>query len=136
VKNANRPIGVDADADSVSGLGLNKKGHAPMWKIVVTEIQDASALEPFDVPAGAFFVSKERFVRTVENLDLPWLIDALDAMQATQEYARDARPVSNQGTPPKRNSLRATAGPEMSRLSRQRSRSIVVETQFVSKNGP
>ena len=107
-----------------------------MWKVVFTEVQDASALEPFDVPAGAFFVSKERFARTVENLDLPELIDALEAMQATQEYARDARPVSHQGAPPNRNSLRATAGREMSRLSRQRSRSIVVETQFVSKNGP
>ena len=58
-----------------------------MWKVVVTEIQDASALEPFDVPAGAFFVSKERFARTVENLDLPWLIDALQAMQSAG-YAR------------------------------------------------
>src|SRR4030095_8584239 len=65
-KNSNRPIGVDADADSVSGLGSNKKGHAPMWKVVITEIQDASALEPFDVPAGAFSVSKERFARTLE----------------------------------------------------------------------
>jgi hypothetical protein len=113
-----------------------RKDTPPMWKVVVTEIQDASALKPFDVAAGAFFVSQERFARTVENLDLPGLIDALDAMQARQEYARDARPVSNQGTPPKRNSSRATAGPEISRLSRQRSRSIVVETQFVSKNGP
>ena len=38
------PIGVNSDADSFSGLGPNKKGHAPMWKVVVTEIQDASAL--------------------------------------------------------------------------------------------
>ncbi len=59
-----------------------------MWKVVVTEIKDASALEPFDVPRGAFFVSRERLARTVENLDLPWLIDALEAMQSTQEYAR------------------------------------------------
>jgi hypothetical protein len=132
VKNSNRPIGGDADVDSVSGLGPNKKGHAPMWKVVVTEIQDASALEPFDVPAGAFFVSKERFARTVENLDLPWLIDALQAMQSTQE----ARPVSSQGTPSNRSSLRAKAGPETHRLNRRQSRPTVVTTQFLSKNGP
>jgi hypothetical protein len=102
-----------------------------MWKVVVTEIQDASALEPFDVPAGAFFVSKERLARTVENLDLPWLIDALEAMQ----YAREARPVSSEGTPPRRNSLRA-AGSEMHRLNRPRSRPTTMATQFVSKNGP
>ena len=132
MKNSNRPIGGDANVDSVSGLGPNKKGHAPMWKIVVTEIQDASALEPFDVPAGAFFVSKERFARTVENLDLPWLIDALQAMQSTQE----ARPVSSQGTPPNRSSLRAKAGPETHRLNRRQSRPTVVITQFLSKNGP
>jgi hypothetical protein len=132
VKNSNRPIGGDADVDSVSGLGPNKKGHAPMWKVVVTEIQDASALEPFDVPAGAFFVSKERFARTVENLDLPWLIDALQAMQSTQE----ARPVSSQGTPSNRSSLRAKAGPETHRLNRRQSRPTVVITQFLSKNGP
>jgi hypothetical protein len=103
-----------------------------MWKVVVTEIQDASALEPFDVPAGAFFVSKERFARTVENLDLPWLIDALQAMQSTQE----ARPVSSQGTPSNRSSLLAKAGPETHRLNRRQSRPTVVITQFLSKNGP
>ena len=103
-----------------------------MWKVVVTEIQDASALEPFDVPAGAFFVSKERLARTVENLDLPGLIDALEAMQ----YARDARPVSSEGTPPRRNSLRAKESSEMHRVNRPRSRPIAVATQFVSKNGP
>ena len=107
-----------------------------MWKIVVTEIQDASALEPFDVPTGAFFVSRERLARTVENLDLPWLIDALEAMQSTQEYAREPRPMSSEGTPPSRTSLRANPSPEMHRLNRKRSQSTVVATQFVSKNGP
>jgi hypothetical protein len=107
-----------------------------MWKVVVTEIQDASTLEPFDVPSGAFFVSKERLARTVENLDLPRLIDALDAMQSAQEYARDARPVSTQGTLPNRNSLRMTSSLGMPRLSRPRSQSQVGETHFTSKNGP
>ena len=107
-----------------------------MWKVVITEIQDASALEPFDLPAGAFFVSKERFARTVANLDLPRLIDVLEAMQSPQEYAREARPVSSQGTPPNRNSLRAKAGPETHRLNRRRSQPTVVITQFLSKNSP
>ena len=107
-----------------------------MWKVVVTEIQDASVLEPFDVPTGAFFVSRERLARTVENLDLPWLIDALEAMQSTQEYAREPRPMSNQGTPPNGSSLRANPSPETHRLNRKRSQSTVVATQFVSKNGP
>jgi hypothetical protein len=107
-----------------------------MWKIVVTEIQDASALEPSGVPAGAFFVSKERFARTVENLDLPWLIDALQAMQSTPEYAREARPVATQGPPANRSSFRANAGLEMHRLNRRRSQPTIVATQFVSENGP
>ena len=112
-----------------------------MWKVVVTEIQDASALEPFDIPAGAFSVSKERFAQTVENVDLPWLIDALQAMQPTQEYAPEARPVSSQGTPPnrssfRRSSFRANAGSDLHRLNRRRSQPTVVATQFVSKNGP
>ena len=107
-----------------------------MWKVVVTEIQDASALEPFDVPTGAYFVSRERLARTVENLDLPWLIDALEAMQSTQKYAREARPLSSQGTPPNRSSLRANPGAEMHRLNRKRPQSTVVANQFVSKNGP
>jgi hypothetical protein len=107
-----------------------------MWKVVVTEVQDASTFEPFDVPPGAFFVSKERLARTVENLDLPRLIDALDAMQSTQEYARDARPASNQGTLPNRNSLRMTSSLGVPRLGRQWSHPTVGETQFVSKNGP
>jgi hypothetical protein len=108
-----------------------------MWKVVVTEIQDASALEPFDVPAGAFFVSKERFARTVANLDLPRLIDALEAMQSPQDsYAREARPVSSQGTPSNRSSLRANAGPEVHRLNRRQSQPTGVTTQFLSKNGP
>jgi hypothetical protein len=107
-----------------------------MWKVVVTEIQDASALEPFDVPAGAFFVSKERFARTVANLDLPRLIDALEAMQSPQDYAREARPVSSQGTPSNRSSLRANAGLEMHRLNRRQSQPTGVTTPFLSKNGP
>ena len=107
-----------------------------MWKVVVTEIQDASALEPFDVPSGAYFVSRERLARTVENLDLPWLIDALEAMQSTQKNAREARPMSSQGTPPNLSWLRANRGAEMHRLNRERSQSTAVANQLVAKNGP
>ena len=46
-----------------------------MWKIIVTEIQDANALNPANAPPGAFFVSVDRFVKTVDNLDLPSLIN-------------------------------------------------------------
>jgi hypothetical protein len=107
-----------------------------MWKVVVTEIHDASAMEPFDVPSGAYFVSRERSARTVENLDLAWLIDALEAMQSTQKYAREARPMSSQGTPPNRSWLRVNPGAEMHRLNRERSQSTVVINQLVAKNGP
>jgi hypothetical protein len=41
-----------------------------MWKVVVTEIQDAGTLEPTRVPPGAFSVSTERFSQTVDDLDL------------------------------------------------------------------
>jgi len=45
-----------------------------MWKIVITEIQDANVLDPANAPPGAFFVSADRFVKTVDNLDLASLI--------------------------------------------------------------
>jgi len=106
-----------------------------MWKVVVTEIQDASALEPFDVPSGAYFVSRERLARTVENLDLPWLIDALEAMQSTQK-AREARPMSSQGTPPNLSWLRANRSAEIHRLNGERPQSTAVANQLVAKNGP
>ncbi len=69
-----------------------------MWKVVVTEIQDANVLEPLAVPPGAFFVSKERLSRTVENLDLQALISALDRMQSAGLWRED-RPASGKKTP-------------------------------------
>ena len=45
-----------------------------MWKVVITEIQDAHSLDPTNAPAGAFFVSTERFAQTVEFLDLRKII--------------------------------------------------------------
>jgi hypothetical protein len=64
-----------------------------MWKVVVTEIQDANALEPLNVPPGAFFVSTERFARTVENLDLQALINTVNRMQSLKGHRREKRPV-------------------------------------------
>ena len=42
-----------------------------MWKITVTEIQDAGMLDAMHVPRGAFFVSTERFNKTVEEPQSP-----------------------------------------------------------------
>ncbi len=104
-----------------------------MWKVVVTEIQDAGGREPFDVPAGAFFVSKERFCRTVQNLDLSSLVNAIEAMQSAGEYGREMRRVSSQGIPPQRSSVRGNAAREMHRLTGKRTPPKVVATQFLSK---
>ena len=57
-----------------------------MWTVVVTEIQDAHALGNLEVPPGAYFVSTERFARTVENLDLQTLKNAINQMQSSQDY--------------------------------------------------
>jgi hypothetical protein len=65
-----------------------------MWKVVVTEIQDANVLEPSTVPPGAFFVTAERFSRTVDSLDLETLISALDRMQSAQVCRGEDRPIS------------------------------------------
>lgn len=65
-----------------------------MWKVVITEIQDAGTLEPTRVPPGAFFVSTERFSRTVDDLDLEALITTIDQMQAPQGCRGEDRPVS------------------------------------------
>jgi hypothetical protein len=54
-----------------------------MWKVVITEIQDASTLDPVNAPLGAFFVSTERFARTVDYLDLPCIISVINRMQSS-----------------------------------------------------
>jgi hypothetical protein len=53
-----------------------------MWKITITEIQDAHTLDAVHVPPGAFFVSRERFDGTVDHLDLPKLARAIHQMQS------------------------------------------------------
>ena len=54
-----------------------------MWKVVITEIQDASTLDPIHAPPGAFFVNTERFSQTVDHLDLPAIISIIKQMQCS-----------------------------------------------------
>jgi hypothetical protein len=77
-----------------------------MWKVTITEIQDAGTLEPTRVPAGAFFVSTERFSRTVDYLDLQALIQTIDRMQADGCRSED-RPVWGEKILPRAASLRS-----------------------------
>jgi hypothetical protein len=49
-----------------------------MWKVVITEIQDANTIDPTSAPPGAFFVSTERFAQTVEYLDLHKVIGLIN----------------------------------------------------------
>jgi hypothetical protein len=65
-----------------------RKKAKRMWKVVITEIQDANALDPLTAPPGAFFVSTERFARTVDSLDLPRLISVIKRMQCSRGHAR------------------------------------------------
>lgn len=68
-----------------------------MWKVVITEIQDASAIDPAYAPPGAFFVSTERFARTVKNLDLPKIISAINRMQSPPRgYDPRPRPAASE----------------------------------------
>jgi len=62
-----------------------------MWKVVITEIQDANTLDPMNAPPGAFFVSTERFERTVDHLDLPNIISVINRMQSSRGNARKKR---------------------------------------------
>ena len=62
-----------------------------MWKVVITEIQDANTLDPIHAPPGAFFVSIERFARTVDSLDLSKVISVINRMQSSRGNARKKR---------------------------------------------
>ncbi len=71
-----------------------------MWKVVITEIQDASTLDPVNAPPGAFFVSTERFARTVDYLDLPNIISVINRMQSSsREDTRRKRQVLSEKIP-------------------------------------
>jgi hypothetical protein len=71
-----------------------------MWKVVITEIQDANALDPLHTPPGAFFVRTERFARTVDNIDLPNLICAINRMQCSPHDQRSEKKVALSETIP------------------------------------
>jgi hypothetical protein len=62
-----------------------------MWKIVITEIQDANELDPTNAPPGAFFVSTERFSQMVDHLDLAKVINVIHRMQPSFTRARRKR---------------------------------------------
>jgi hypothetical protein len=62
-----------------------------MWKVVITEIQDANTLDPMNAPPGAFFVSTERLARTVDYLDLSRVISVINRMQSSRGNARKKR---------------------------------------------
>ena len=71
-----------------------------MWKVVITEIQDASTLDPINVPPGAFFVGTERFARTVDCLDLPNIISVINRMQSSsREYVHEKREILSEKIP-------------------------------------
>jgi hypothetical protein len=79
---------------------LTRKRTERMWKIVITEIQDANTLDPMHAPPGAFFVSTERFARTVEHLDLPNIISVINRMQSSPRgHARDKRELLSEKIP-------------------------------------
>jgi hypothetical protein len=107
-----------------------------MWKVVVTEIQDANTLEPLAAPPGAFFVSTERFARTVEELDLQALINTIDRMQSPQAFRREDRPVSGERTPRPSGSSRSAALREAHSASVEPSRSIAIAAKLLSKTDP
>jgi hypothetical protein len=70
-----------------------------MWKVVITEIQDANTIDPTRAPPGAFFVSTERFAQTVDYLDLPRVIDIINRMQSSHGHTRGERSILSERFP-------------------------------------
>jgi hypothetical protein len=70
-----------------------------MWKVVITEIQDANTIDPTSAPPGAFFVSTERFAQTVGHLDLQTVIGLINRMQHSRGLAESKRPVLSDRMP-------------------------------------
>jgi hypothetical protein len=62
-----------------------------MWNVTITEFQDANALDPIDLPPGAFCVSTQRFNRTVEYLDLQKLVGVVNRMQSLNGHTKKKR---------------------------------------------
>jgi len=67
-----------------------------MWNVTITEIQDANSLDPIDLPRGAFFVSTERFNKTVEHLDLRKLVSLVNRMQPVNGHPRKDHALSEE----------------------------------------
>jgi hypothetical protein len=106
-----------------------------MWKVVITEIQDAGTLEPTRVPPGAFFVSTERFSRTVGDLDLQALIKTIDRMQAPQG-CRSEDPVSGENILRRAGSLRSEGLRGAHGASLEPARSKFIAPPFFSQTDP
>ena len=70
-----------------------------MWKVVITEIQDANTIDPTSAPPGAFFVSTERLSQTVEYLDLQTVIGLINRMQHSRGQAEPKRSVLSDRIP-------------------------------------
>jgi hypothetical protein len=70
-----------------------------MWKVVITEIQDANTIDPTSAPRGAFFVSTERFAQTVEHLDLQGVIALISRMQYSHGQAQPKRSLLRERIP-------------------------------------
>ena len=70
-----------------------------MWKVVITEIQDANTIDPTSAPPGAFFVSTERFAQTVEYLDLQKVIGLINRMQHSRGQSEPKRSVLSDRIP-------------------------------------
>ncbi|HET9523525.1 MAG TPA: hypothetical protein VFO90_04795 [Terrimicrobiaceae bacterium] len=70
-----------------------------MWKVVITEIQDANTIDPTSAPPGAFFVSTERFAQTVGHLDLQTVIGLINRMQHLRGQAESKRQVLSDRMP-------------------------------------
>ena len=68
-----------------------------MWKVVITEIQDANTIDPTSAPPGAFFVSTERFAKTVEYLDLHKVIGLINRIPYPHGQAQPKRSVLGDG---------------------------------------
>ena len=83
-----------------------------MWKVEIAEIQDANTLDPMNTPPGAFFVSTERFARTVDYLDLAKVIRVINRMQSSRGHARKKGQLLSEKIPPLNSNRLARTLPE------------------------
>jgi hypothetical protein len=91
--------GRDLPAGNPAQNGTHPQRTKRMWKVVITEIQDANALDPINAPPGAFFVYTERFARTVDCLDLPNIISVINRTESSSRGYRRENIVPSEGIP-------------------------------------